>query len=291
MKRSEIRRKFDEIVAFAEIEKFLDTPVKRYSSGMYVRLAFAVAAHLDTEILLVDEVLAVGDAGFQRKSIGKMGDVATGGRTVVFVSHNLGAIRSLRSHAILFENGRVKFSGQVDAALAAYEKLYRGLGGLISDARFQGDLTDQIKVERIVFRQDGAVVNVLNPTDEFEIEVRGLAIRPFSKLELTVAIFRDGIHVASCHDTPREAPLRAGAFTSTFYIPGDIFRPSMYTLGIGVTDLARSWTWGADVAAMDILEKGDGRSADRSRGIIGIPYKARRIQSDTRQDACVCPPV
>ena len=113
MRRAEIRRKFDEIVAFAEIEKFLDTPVKRYSSGMYVRLAFAVAAHLEPEILLVDEVLAVGDAEFQRKSLGKMSDVANGGRTVLFVSHNLGAIRSLCSHAFLLEGGKLAFGGDV----------------------------------------------------------------------------------------------------------------------------------------------------------------------------------
>ena len=125
MRRAEIRRKFDEIVAFAEIEKFLDTPVKRYSSGMYVRLAFAVAAHLEPEILLVDEVLAVGDAEFQRKSLGKMSDVAKGGRTVLFVSHNLGAVRSLCSHAFLLEGGKVAFGGEVDAALTAYERTYR----------------------------------------------------------------------------------------------------------------------------------------------------------------------
>ena len=95
MTRAEIRRKFDEIVAFAEVEKFLDTPVKRYSSGMYVRLAFAVAAHLEPEILIVDEVLAVGDAEFQKKCLGKMSEVAGGGRTVLFVSHNMSAIRSL----------------------------------------------------------------------------------------------------------------------------------------------------------------------------------------------------
>ena len=95
MTKAEIRRKFDEIVAFAEVEKFLDTPVKRYSSGMYVRLAFAVAAHLEPEILIVDEVLAVGDAQFQTKCLGKMKDVASGGRTVLFVSHNLGAISTL----------------------------------------------------------------------------------------------------------------------------------------------------------------------------------------------------
>lgn len=108
MSRAEIRQKFDEIVAFAEVEQFLDTPVKRYSSGMYVRLAFAVAAHLEPEILVVDEVLAVGDAEFQKKCLGKMQDVAGRGRTVLFVSHNLNAIESLCSRAILLERGRLR---------------------------------------------------------------------------------------------------------------------------------------------------------------------------------------
>jgi lipopolysaccharide transport system ATP-binding protein len=111
MKRAEINRKFDEIVVFAEIDKFIDTPVKYYSSGMYVRLAFAVAAHLDPEILLVDEVLAVGDIGFQEKCLGKIGDVAKEGRTVLFVSHNLGAIQRLCSDAILLDYGTIQSRG------------------------------------------------------------------------------------------------------------------------------------------------------------------------------------
>src|SRR5947208_13541280 len=112
MTRVEIKKKFDEIVAFAEIEKFLDTPVKRYSSGMYVRLAFAVAAHLEPEILIVDEVLAVGDAEFQKKCLGKMQSVATNeGRTVLFVSHNMGAVRALCSTALLLCNGQIASAG------------------------------------------------------------------------------------------------------------------------------------------------------------------------------------
>src|SRR5262249_28346776 len=111
MTREEIKRKFDEIVAFAEIEKFLDTPVKRYSSGMYVRLAFAVAAHLEPEILIVDEVLAVGDFEFQRRCLGKMNAVAHSGRTVLFVSHNMTAIEELCSRSILLKNGVIERAG------------------------------------------------------------------------------------------------------------------------------------------------------------------------------------
>lgn len=121
MSRAEIRKKFDEIVAFAEIERFLDTPVKRYSSGMYVRLAFAVAAHLEPEILIVDEVLAVGDAEFQKKCLGKMDDVARReGRTILFVSHNLAAVSQLANRAILLKEGTIAFEGAIPAAISAY---------------------------------------------------------------------------------------------------------------------------------------------------------------------------
>ena len=120
MHRAEITRKFDEIVAFAEIEKFLDTPVKRYSSGMYVRLAFAVAAHLEPEILLVDEVLAVGDAAFQKKCLGKMGDVAKEGRTVLFVSHNMASIEVLCRRAVVLQHGAISYLGPADQAVESY---------------------------------------------------------------------------------------------------------------------------------------------------------------------------
>jgi lipopolysaccharide transport system ATP-binding protein len=120
MARQEIARKFDEIVAFAEVERFLDTPVKHYSSGMYVRLAFAVAAHLEPEILIVDEVLAVGDAEFQKKCLAKMGDVATQGRTILFVSHNMGAVQNLCRRAVLLEHGRLRQVGTSREIVAKY---------------------------------------------------------------------------------------------------------------------------------------------------------------------------
>lgn len=120
MKRAEIKKKFDEIVAFAEIEKFLDTPVKRYSSGMYVRLAFAVAAHLEPEILLVDEVLAVGDAAFQKKSLGKMKSISNEGRTIVFVSHNLQSMASLTERCMLLKDGKMKLMGETSSIIDNY---------------------------------------------------------------------------------------------------------------------------------------------------------------------------
>ena len=120
MRRDEIRCKFDEIVAFAEIEKFLDTPVKRYSSGMYVRLAFSVAAHLEPEVLIVDEVLAVGDTEFQKKCLGKMGEVATHGRTVLFVSHNLGAVRALTRRGLVLREGQIVADSGIEGAVQTY---------------------------------------------------------------------------------------------------------------------------------------------------------------------------
>jgi lipopolysaccharide transport system ATP-binding protein len=128
MRRSEIARKLDEIIAFSEIDKFIDTPVKRYSSGMYMRLAFAVAAHLETEILLVDEVLAVGDVTFQKKCLGKIGDVAKGGRTVLFVSHNMTAVESLCSRCLLFRAGKLAGDGKSDEVASEY------LNGQVSQA-------------------------------------------------------------------------------------------------------------------------------------------------------------
>jgi ABC-type polysaccharide/polyol phosphate transport system ATPase subunit len=134
MKKSEIQQSFDEIVAFAEIEKFLDTPVKYYSSGMYMRLAFSVAAHLETEILLVDEVLAVGDMAFQKKCLGKMGDVAKAGRTVLFVSHNLAAITQQCQHGLLFHDGRVKKQGRIDNVVQDYIGAVAASGSCVEPA-------------------------------------------------------------------------------------------------------------------------------------------------------------
>jgi lipopolysaccharide transport system ATP-binding protein len=120
MRKAEVARKFDEIVAFAGIEQFIDTPVKRYSSGMYVRLAFAVAAHLEPDVLIVDEVLAVGDVGFQKRCLGKMGDVARQGRTVLFVSHNMAAVQKLCSRVVWLQGGRIQKIGTPDSVVAAY---------------------------------------------------------------------------------------------------------------------------------------------------------------------------
>jgi lipopolysaccharide transport system ATP-binding protein len=151
MKRDEIRRKFDEIVAFAEVEKFLDTPVKRYSSGMYVRLAFAVAAHLEPEILIVDEVLAVGDTQFQKKCLGKMEEVGREGRTVLFVSHNMGAVQNLCNCAFLLDGGRVSDAGSVADVVSSYFKtrvVDSDVGENLMSVPRPGYLTGEVKFSR-----------------------------------------------------------------------------------------------------------------------------------------------
>ena len=278
MKRREVERKFDEIVAFAGVEKFVDTPVKRYSSGMYVRLAFAVAAHLEADILVVDEVLAVGDAAFQRKSLNKMGDVARQGRTVVFVSHNLAAIRNLCSRALLFEHGQLVFDGGVSEGISKYERSFAVAGSELEAAHFRGPIEEDILFETLVFRQNEQVVEIIDPLLELEIELRGKALKDMPTLDLKVSFFRDGIHLASLHDAEREAPMREGEFVSRLVVPPDVFRPGRYMIGIGAVSGMGSWVWGTDVAVLDVSENRGARPADRAEGMIAIPYRAERKQ-------------
>jgi lipopolysaccharide transport system ATP-binding protein len=277
MARSEVARKFDEIVSFAEVERFVDTPVKHYSSGMYVRLAFAVAAHLETDVLLVDEVLAVGDALFQRKSLGKMGDAARSGRTVLFVSHNLGAVRSLCSRAMLFERGRLAFDGAVEEGIATYEKTFAP-GGLAQDAQFEGSLRGDLHFQRLACLQGGQAFSVLDPQQDFELHLEGVAARDFASFELKLSVFRDGIHIGSLFDAIRPSALQRGPFRSAFRIAGGVFRPGRYTLGIGVSAGLGAWLWGGDVAVLDFSDNPGGHSAERNAGVISIPHEGSRTQ-------------
>jgi lipopolysaccharide transport system ATP-binding protein len=172
MDRWEITRKFDEIVAFAELDKFIDTPVKRYSSGMYMRLAFSVAAHLEPEILLVDEVLAVGDAAFQKKCLGKMGDVSKQGRTIIFVSHSMASVASLCKTAILLEEGRPKSSGPsqdiVERYLASFSNIPDSTG-LMNATNRRG--TGEVRiVKAAVLNQDGHPCSSFRYGDDICIE-------------------------------------------------------------------------------------------------------------------------
>lgn len=164
MTRKEVTQKFDEIVAFSGVEKFIDTPVKHYSSGMYVRLAFAVAAHLEPEILIIDEVLAVGDAEFQKKCLGKMKDVAGEGRTVLFVSHDLGAVKQLCNKGVLLEKGRVKFKGSIPNTIESYMDMSNSNVFQKADC-----LNSGTGIKRVEFLHEN---NLINANDSLKIKIQ-----------------------------------------------------------------------------------------------------------------------
>jgi lipopolysaccharide transport system ATP-binding protein len=171
MSRKEISRKFDEIVDFSGVEVFLDTPVKRYSSGMQARLAFAVAAHLEPDILIVDEVLAVGDAEFQKKCLGKMGDVAKEGRTILFVSHNLAAVESLCNRAIILTNGEISYSGTQTEAIATYMRLLGSNTGILENNKDRPG-TGTVRITSIIFKdQDNHILEAGRSGQRFFIHL------------------------------------------------------------------------------------------------------------------------
>ena len=190
MTRAEITRKFDEIVAFAEVERFLDTPVKRYSSGMYVRLAFAVAAHLEPEILIVDEVLAVGDVEFQKKCLGKMQDVASKqGRTILFVSHNMAAIQTLCRHALLLEAGCLRGIGDVSTQIEAYLMSRSKSARVFEPRRLSPTLTlDSLHVDPNVTVSGTSQAFSLQLSSSEKAEVKEMAILLYSDLGTRIAI-------------------------------------------------------------------------------------------------------
>ena len=192
MTKAEITRKLDEIVDFAGVERYIDTPVKRYSSGMTVRLGFAIAAHLEPEILVVDEVLAVGDAEFQKKAIGKMQDVSRGGgRTVLFVSHNMAAIKSLCGRGVILENGNIKDIGQIDPIVSCY---LRGNSNIENYEHWEHPtiVGDGFELLEIGVRKKGADYNeVMRVDDELELIVRYRLTRYFPQLHLTFHIKND----------------------------------------------------------------------------------------------------
>ncbi len=193
MSRGEIRKQFDEIVDFSEIEKFLDTPVKRYSSGMYVRLAFAVAAHLNPEILIVDEVLAVGDAQFQKKCLGKMKEVSQGqGRTVLFVSHNIAAIQQLTKHAIYLKSGRVAGNDETDKVLPLYLNANQGDSMVIAELansprRYKGE-SGYMKITQLRF--SGKDTNIFEHDEEILLEVTARAELDIPRFRISLTVFR-----------------------------------------------------------------------------------------------------
>src|SRR3954463_12524104 len=189
MKKAEIARKLDEIIAFAEVEKFIDTPVKRYSSGMYVRLAFAVAAHLEPEILIVDEVLAVGDASFQKKCLGKMGEVAQGGRTVLFVSHNMAAVQSLCKKAVYLKTGQVQEIGPVNQVVQSYLKTAAETEANPLDQRRdrQGDGSARFTAVRIETADEGG--GLITTASRLKVTIDYESDRPLRNPRFLVTVY------------------------------------------------------------------------------------------------------
>jgi lipopolysaccharide transport system ATP-binding protein len=231
MKKAEIDRKFDQIVEFSELEKFLDTPVKRYSSGMYMRLAFAVASHLEPEILVVDEVLAVGDAQFQKKCLGKMSDVATEGRTVLFVSHNMVAIQSLCRRALWLELGRIVEDGSAGTVVSSYLKYSIGDGA--SSSQVWPDIAtapgnESVRLHRIQIKpKDGMSSLPLTTKTPFSIEVEYWNLQPGAKLHITFHLYTEQEVVAFTTGSASEKewagrPMPVGLFRSVCHIPGDL---------------------------------------------------------------------
>lgn len=233
MRKHEISRKFDEIVAFSGVERYIDTPVKRYSSGMYVRLAFAVAAHLESEILIVDEVLAVGDAEFQRKCLGKMNDVSKGeGRTVLFVSHNMAAVKSLCNKGFLLEYGRLSFSGNSDECINNYLKDGNedGLG-----IRFFGnDFENEIfKLNSISTKNENR--NIDDPiTENFPIEiVTNIDFYTEGNFNITYHLYNElGESMFSFYDNENFAKIEKGNNKLKCIIPSDFFQSGNFSLAI-----------------------------------------------------------
>jgi len=199
MTRAEIAAKFDEIVAFAEVDRFLDTPVKRYSSGMYVRLAFAVAAHLEPDILIIDEVLAVGDVAFQRKCLGKMQDVAQHGRTVLFVSHNLPAVVDLTTRSILLEQGRVTMMGESRAVVSHFlaAGTDRLLGGDIAAYRRPHRDDGWVDIERVSVCGGPPGAAVVQPDDRIAIDVELRAHRAVSQGIVVINLLNENLDIVA----------------------------------------------------------------------------------------------
>jgi lipopolysaccharide transport system ATP-binding protein len=244
MRRAEIESKFDEIVAFSEVEQFIDTPVKRYSSGMYLRLAFAVAAHLEPEILVVDEVLAVGDAEFQKKCLGKMGDVAQQGRTVLFVSHNMSAILRLTQESLVLEKGQLVLRAPSSEAVDYY------LSAGNTDAGERVWDADEIPADATPFRpialrlrdKSGNVVDTIRSIEPFTIDVEYSLAAPLTGLRIGIYISTSrGEYVLTSfdiddeHDFEKHVSREAGHYVSKCTIPADFLNGGRYLLGVNAS--------------------------------------------------------
>jgi len=269
MKRAEVERKFDEIIAFAEVEKFLDTPVKRYSSGMYVRLAFSVAAHLEPEVLVVDEVLAVGDASFQKKCLGKMGDVTRGGRTVLFVSHNMASVTRLCSRAMLLDGGSVLQEGAAHEVVGAY--LRSGTG--TRAAREWPDLmkapgNDIVRLHAVrVLTEDGQIADAVDIRKPVCIEMEYEVLKKGTVLVPNLHFFNEEaacVFVAIDQDpTWRGKPRPECLYVSNAWIPGNFLSEGTLIVGVAIStmDPVKAHFYETDAVSFQVVDSLDGDSA------------------------------
>lgn len=263
MSRNEIQRKFDEIVAFAEVEKFLDTPVKRYSSGMYVRLAFAVAAHLEPEVLVVDEVLAVGDAAFQRKCLGRMKEVAGEGRTILFVSHNMEAVQRLCNRGILLSKGKIAMQGDMNAVIRGYLEL-----NAASKSSFEIEMPDDAAdragfVKSIVIRDHrGDAASEIPVTSDFSVEV---TIRINREVEHFIAALGMVTMMEMPFRTIWTAPQRItpGEYVVKFQLNDVHMAPGSYRLVIGLSNNEVTFHYVDNQVFFEISEAAAGEINDR----------------------------
>ena len=272
MSKAEIRSKFDEIVEFAEIEKFIDTPVKRYSSGMYVRLAFAVAAHLEPEILIVDEVLAVGDFEFQRKCLGKMKEVGTSGRTVLFVSHNLGAVQALCQRGIWLRSGRLVCDGPADDVCRQY------MESAMSDAKTvvsaNGPLSKTVNILRVAVKTSDGRVSQTVPRDEaFVVEATLETSETLPKFQCFMGVSASETRVFTKRHAIARDPFPVGEKTFRFEIPPMFLRPGFYEIGVGGNNRdGHDWMWCQNAAPLEIIghwQDADDRNED---GFVQPPF-------------------
>jgi lipopolysaccharide transport system ATP-binding protein len=284
MRRSEIARRFDEIVAFSEIEKFIDTPVKRYSSGMYVRLAFAVAAHLELETLVVDEVLAVGDLAFQTKCLGKMGEVAREGRTIILVSHNMGAIDRLCNRAVLLEHGRLCFEGSTADAIRLYQTANSGTSAEWRRVETYPANHDCSFLRITVHNALGRVATVFEGDEAILVEIDYVVHRRLDPCQIGARILTpDGTTLFGTEDVDgTDAPALArepGHYRARFTIPGHLLRPGRYSLMVGAHSPHRKWYELIENAAeIDVSPVGS-LASDRRTGTI-----SPLIRWDTSRD-------
>lgn len=235
MKQHEIKKKFDQITDFAEIDKFLDTPVKFYSSGMYVRLAFAVAAHLESDILLVDEVLAVGDTEFQKKCLGKMDEIThRQGRTILFVSHNMGAVVQLCQRGILLMDGQIVEDGPIQPTIAKYlkESSKNGKSQLTTKNRYNTDC--YIKEVRLEDNKKNKK-NVFDLNDEIFIIIQYMVKKKLSDLQITVTISKNMVNVVHSFDTDGDDEIKStdqGTYEAIYRMPKMFLKAGMYSIRV-----------------------------------------------------------